>query len=428
MSKERKFEIRSDEVNDILTKTPGWMVRSGNMAMMGILLLLIIGSSLFKYPDLITAPVVVTSENLPAQLVAKKAGRIKIITLFNGASVKEGDVIAILENPAIFNHYLMAKSICADYPNLQNELPENLQLGEVQEAYSQFVKSYREYLSFISLDYHAKMINSLRQESVTKEEQLQISLRREQIAGEQHRIAQELYNREKSLFEQKAISKQDFDKAYGSFLLSSQQLESIKESVNSSRVDKIKTNQAILDLELARKESVNRLKRALEANHAALISQIGDWEQFNLFIAPVNGLLSFTSFWQENQNVLTGEVVFTILPDKEKKISGKIYLPLRGAGKVKPGQKVNIRLDSYPYMEYGMVESIVTSISLLPASMGENRAYIVGIDLPKGLKTNYNIELSFGEEMHGVAQIVTEEASLLRRILYPLKHLFKTHF
>jgi len=428
MSNERKFEIRSDEVNDILTKIPGWMVRSGSMVMLGVLLLLILGSLFFKYPDIISAPVVITSQNLPAQLIAKKAGRIKSIIPANGAAVKEGDVIAILENPALYNHYLKAKKICNEYPDIQSDLPENLQLGEIQEAYSQFVKSYREHLSFITLDYHGKMISSVMRELVTKEEQLKISQRREQIAEEQYRIAQELYNRDKVLFEQKAISRQDFDKAYGSSLLLAQQLEIAKEEVNLSRTELIKTNQTILDLKLAREESVNRLKRSLELDHALLTSQLGDWEQFNLFIAPLNGLLSFTSFWQENQNVIIGEVVFTILPEKGKKISGKIYLPMSGAGKVKLGQRVNIKLDSYPYMEYGMVQSYVTSISLLPASVGGNLAYIVGVDFPEGLKTTYSIELNFGEEMHGVAQIITEDASLLRRILYPLKHLFKTHF
>lgn len=428
MSNERKFEIRSDEVNDILTKIPGWMVRSGSMVILGILLLLIIGASFFKYPDIITAPVVVTSQNLPAQIISKKAGRITTIIPANGAVVKKGDVIAILENPADFSDYIEVKEICNEYPNIKKDLPENLQLGEMQQAYSLFVKSYREYLSFISLDYHGKMVRSVKKEIVTKEEQLNISLKREQIAKEQYRISQELYNREKALFEQKAISRQDFDKAYSASLLAAQQLEGAKEECNSARADLIKTNQTILNLELAREEGFSNLKRVMEANHSILTSQLGEWEQTNLFIAPVNGLVSFTSFWQENQNVLAGEIVFTILPNNEKKIAGKVYLPMNGAGKVKLGQKVNIKLDSYPYMEYGMVECSVTAISLLPASLGEHRAYIVEVDFPNGLKTTYNIELNFGEEMHGIAQIITEEASLLRRIFYPLNHLIKTYF
>lgn len=428
MSRERKIEIRSEEVNDILTKTPAWMVSSGSILMLAVVLLLLIGAALFKYPDIINAPIVITSQNLPAQLIAKKAGRIKNIIASNGDYIEEGDVIAILENPAVYEHYLKVKEICNDYPNIHYELPENLQLGEIQQAYSQFVKSYREYLSFISLDYHAKMISSVKKEIIVNQEQVSISERRLHIAEKQYSIAEKLFNREKRLFIEKAISKQDLDKAEGSFLLVAQQVESAREELNSSTAALIKSKQTILDLELDKEKSKNGLKRALEANYSLLVSQLGEWEQFNLFVAPVNGNVSFTSFWQENQNVSIGEVVFTILPEEEKMISGNIYLPMSGAGKVEIGQRVNVKLDSYPYMEYGMVESFVTSISLLPASVGENRAYIVGVNFPEGLKTTYSIELNFGEEMHGIAQVITEEASLLRRILYPLKHLFKTHF
>lgn len=428
MSKERKIEIRSDEVNDILTKTPAWMVRSGSILMLGVLLLIFAGSALFKYPDIINAPIVITSQNLPAQLIAKKPGSIKTIISSNGAFVEEGDVIAILENPGIYEHYLKVKEICNEYPNIQNKLPENLQLGDIQQVYSQFVKSYREYLSFISLDYHAKMISSIRKEIAVNQEQLRISERRVRLAQKQFSNAEKLYNREKKLFNERAISQQELDKAEGSFLMVAQQMESAKEELNLSTAALIKSKQAILDLELDKEMSVNELKRAVEANYSLLLSQLREWEQLNLFVAPVNGNVSFTSFWQENQNVTIGEVVFTILPEKEKMISGKIYLPMSGAGKVEIGQRVNVKLDSYPYMEYGMVESFVTSISLLPASVREGRAYIVSVNFPDGLKTTYSLELNFGEEMHGIAQVITEEASLLRRVLYPLKHLFNTHF
>ncbi len=43
-----------------------------------------------------------------------------------------------------------------------------------------------------------------------------------------------------------------------------------------------------------------------------------------------------------------------------------LLLPAEGAGKVEPGQKVNIRLDNYPYMEYGMLEGVISHISEIP--------------------------------------------------------------
>ncbi|MDZ4058549.1 MAG: HlyD family secretion protein, partial [Bacteroidales bacterium] len=63
MSEERDYEIRSDEVNDILSKTPSWMVRTGSLMMVAVLSLIVVGSAFFSYPDIISAPVIITSAN-----------------------------------------------------------------------------------------------------------------------------------------------------------------------------------------------------------------------------------------------------------------------------------------------------------------------------------------------------------------------------
>lgn len=427
MSNERKFDIRSDEVNDILSRPPAWMVRIGSVIMFGVLAILLLVAALFRYPDIIKAPIVITSENLPAQLVAKRSGRIQQIFINNGECIKRGDVIAMLENPGSFDDYLKVKEICNSYMTLTS-LPEKLLLGEFQSSYSQFVKSLKEYKAFIALDYHRKMINSVKLETDAKRGQLAISEKKERMAVDQYSIAENLFKREKMLFDQKTISQQDFDRSKSTFLAAGKELEDSRDELNRNKVEIIKGEQSILDLENRRVEELNRLKRAVDADLEILLSQLREWEQLNLFISPVDGVVSFTSYWQANQNVTESDVVFTVLPEKEKNISGKLYIPLAGAGKVKTGQKVNVKLDSYPYMEYGMVQVTVKSISLLPANVGKERYYIVGVEFPEGLKTNYSIELNFSEEMHGIGEIITENASVLRRILYPVKHMLKNNF
>lgn len=427
MSKNIKYEVRSAEVNEILTRVPHWLVRSGGILLLLLTLLLIIGASIFKYPDIISAPVTITSENLPAQLIAKKGGRIKELLLEDGDSVAQGEVIAIVENSANFAHYLIAKRVAEEYPNLEGAIADNLQLGELQEPFNQFKKSFLELESFLELNYHRKMIGSLKKELATREEQLKIAEKRVEIAQGRAKVAQELFEREKRLYSERAISQLQFENGSVALLESLERLESAKEELNSAKANLIKGSQTILDLELARQESYNSYSRALEASHTALTSQIVSWEQQNLFIAPLNGELSFTSYWQENQNISAGEVVFTVVPALKKRIVAKLFIPLSGAGKVKSGQRVNIRLDSYPYMEFGMVEGRVSSISLLPALIGQQRAYIVEVELPNGMVSNYNRELLFTEEMHGEGQIVTEESSLLRRVFNPLKHLYRAN-
>ncbi|MCL1849839.1 MAG: hypothetical protein FWF70_00250, partial [Bacteroidetes bacterium] len=64
--------------------------------------------------------------------------------------------------------------------------------------------------------------------------------------------------------------------------------------------------------------------------------------------------------------------------NEETKIVGKILLPPQGAGKVKEGQFVNVKFDSYPHLEFGMVraEIITEDLRLLDKFLNPIRAVI----------------------------------------------------
>ncbi len=89
------------------------------------------------------------------------------------------------------------------------------------------------------------------------------------------------------------------------------------------------------------------------------------------------------------------------------------------SGKVKTGQTVNIKLSGYPYLEYGMVRGVVKSISLVPS----NDSYVIELSLPSGLTTLYGKNLDFTQNMQGTAEIITDDLSLLQKILNPFRYL-----
>lgn len=89
--------------------------------------------------------------------------------------------------------------------------------------------------------------------------------------------------------------------------------------------------------------------------------------------------------------MVIGERVLTIIPETKQNIIGKLLLPVRGSGKVKIGQKVNIKLLNYPYMEYGMLQGSIRNISLV---LAEN-FYSVEVEFLNGMTTNYGRELTF---------------------------------
>jgi HlyD family secretion protein len=111
----------------------------------------------------------------------------------------------------------------------------------------------------------------------------------------------------------------------------------------------------------------------------------------------------------------------TVIPAETSKIIGKIKLAFAGAGKVELDQSVNIKFTNYPYMEYGMVKGIIKNISSVPSQ----NYYIVNIDLPDGLLTNYKKLLNFSQGMSGTAEIITKDKRLLERIIDPIKSILK---
>jgi len=56
------IELRSENVQDILTQPPHWMIRWGNSVIFVILLIVLVMSWFIKYPEFIPAPII---ESIP---------------------------------------------------------------------------------------------------------------------------------------------------------------------------------------------------------------------------------------------------------------------------------------------------------------------------------------------------------------------------
>jgi len=93
---------------------------------------------------------------------------------------------------------------------------------------------------------------------------------------------------------------------------------------------------------------------------------------------------------------------------------------------VKLGSRVVVKLDNYPYTEFGSIEGTVSSISLLAEPQKTEQSvietYLLIVDLPKGLTTNYGETLDFRYEIGGTADIVVNERRLIERLFDNLKY------
>jgi hypothetical protein len=77
-------------------------------------------------------------------------------------------------------------------------------------------------------------------------------------------------------------------------------------------------------------------------------------------------------------------------------------------------------------MEYGAIEGKVNKISLLsqPQNTGGTtiNTYLLIVELPDQLKTNYGEILDFQHEIEGIADIIVKERRLIERLFDNLKY------
>lgn len=432
MDKERKpveIELRSDEFQEIVQQSPRWLVRSGVLLIFGFLLLLLGGSYFFKYPDVITADIVVLSENPPAFLAARTTGRIDSILVTDHQVVSENQLIAALENTARFEDALKLKDLLLQMDPFMQTFDTlaavhpgiDLQLGDIQSDYSSFVRLYNDYFTLLRLKLHPKKIKALRQQiSMSKIYYDRLWSQKRDMDADL-RIANIQFRRDSLLQLKGVLSDLDLEKTKGVLIQKKYNLNGSRTKLAETQSAIIKLEQEVVDAEMdfadQKKKSQNTLVEAMNV----LKSRLAYWEQAFIIKSPIAGKVSFANFWSKNQQVKKDEIVFSVIPEKQSQIIGRISLPAKGAGKVAVGQKVNIRFENFPYMEFGYIKATVKNISLMP----NDENYVVEVEMPQDLRTNYNIPLRFSQEMKGSAEIITSDLRLIQRFFNPVKSMLK---
>lgn len=425
-NKKQEIELRSEEFNEVLSAVPTWIIRWGITVIACVVLLLLIGSSIFKYPDIISSTVTLTGTTPVSAVLARTSGKLQELYVENNRQVKAGTLLAVIENPAETNDIIRLKELVRQAESNLDTIAlvpsQQLRLGSLQSLYSSFYLAMSEYRQFKELAYHLKKIDLVKTRIVKNELYYRNMLKQKGLSEAQAKIAHQQYARDSLLGVKGLVSKEAVEESYSRYLQSSLSAENMDRSLENLQLQLAQMNESLYDTEYQYLDQKNTLETQLRSLINQLRAEIDAWELNYALITPVDGEITLTQYWTNNQNVTAGNVVFNIVPVNQGEIIGKAMLPTERSGKVKKGQKVNIRFSNYPDKEFGIVRGTVKNISLIPVTDAQNvKNYMVDIQLPSGLRTSYNKELPFLPEMEGQADIITEDISLLERFLMPIK-------
>lgn len=419
----------SSETQDILGKMPHWIIRWGITIMFFIFAGIILGCWFIKYPQTVVAPVVITTLNPPADLVTRYEGRIDSIYVADGETVYPGNVVAVLYNTADYNAVReVEQNLTTSYKDpdfkaivSQLWLEKEYVLGDIQTTYSEFRRLCSDYAHYIKTDYIGKK-KSLLEQQIAKSAQHYGQLKEQQVFYKQEmKLEEKGMMRDSLLYSQKIISPLDYEVATQEHLQKKKSQVGFDANLTTTELGIMQSKQQLIELSIQQDNETAQYERNLSQYRQQLINQINQWKENYLLISPIEGKITFINYWSINQRIKNGERLASVVPAEAMQVIGRASIPSSGFGKVETGQTVNVKLNGYPYMEFGVLKGKIKSISAVPD--GQN-GYIAEVTFPSGLITTYQKELNMIQQMDGTAEIITKDIRLIQRYLQPIRALF----
>jgi multidrug resistance efflux pump len=410
------LDERSDFSKEVLEKTPSWLVSWGSTIFFAFILILLLLSWFIRYPDIIVSQAEITSKNPPINLVTKATGKLKELYVQDGNLVEAGKLLAVIDNPAVTGDVLKLMSLTeSPLDSLNQFLPDDLVLGELQPYYSEL----RELLSAYRVFTHRNpQLNFIQQNDSTiyqlvRAEHTYTTLR--DLAKKEYDLKHLSYQRNKELFSSEAISKAELERsesellqAHISYLRYNTDITNIAQN---KRVILKESSSLILDRD---KENI-RYRTNISNSVRNLRAKLDEWADRFFVIAPVSGRISFFDIWKQNQYISRDRILFSIHPEANSRYFGRLKMPVLNSGKVRVGQKVNIKLKNYPFEEFGILTGKVKSVT----SVVNEDYYYAEVTLDNGLHTSYNKQVK-PQNLVGEAEIITDDLRLLERLTHTL--------
>ena len=415
----------NDDINYLLQRKLSFVLQYGMIFLFLLGLVVLIILYFIKVPDTLEGKFTLTSNNPPKSLIAKMNGRILYKKIKDKQSVKQGEILLVLESVANAEEVLRVENLLEltkcnidsnEFDSLSNiGINEFNQLGEVQQAFEQFKKSNNE-LYMVLTNGQYKLEKKLIETRLKNLFKTKINILDQKSLYERDiELANESWKTDSILVLQKSISKTEFRNTESTKLMKKLGLNNLRQNIisNESAINDIE--QQLLNLE----KSIFQQKNAYFQNYAILKTAIDDWKSKFLLISTFDGKVSFNRNIYEGLQVNIGDPLIYLIPNGSSWV-GELFIPQQNFGKLKINQRAILKFDSYNFEEFGIVEGKVTSISTIPQEMksadGIQNLFMVQIGLDSLLATSFHqrIEPRFG--LSGSCAIALDDKSILEKL------------
>ena len=420
-------ELRSDVVQEIVTRVPPFLLRYGSVAIL-IFIVVALGLSYFiKYPDIIIAPAVVTTVNAQQQEIAQVSTRIDSLAIADNSQVKKGDMILLLQHNARFQDVLFLEKLLdtldindkkLQYPIY--DLPVLL-IGDLESDYAAFETAY---LNFDLNRNLRPLDNDASAQEFTRRElqiQLENTLSRKRNNQKELELKRAELNRMQRLFDKGVIARQELEFKQLDVIQYERNYKSFEAQISQLRNQLSNTAGTLRSLDIENETNNFSLRRQVNQAYVNLKRALNNYKNTYLITAREDGRIYYSNNWDEGNFVQAGDLLFTIFPENPDGYQALCKAPALNAGKLQEGQKVRLDIANFPEAEYGSIMGTLSSIDTRPDEDGN---YTVKVALPDDLVTTYKRSIDISQESLATANIITQDLRLLDRFTIKFREIF----
>lgn len=429
-AKKNSFAEHGNEIDEIISKKPSFIVRFGTVFFLCLLLLISVICWFIQYPDIVIAKARLSSINAPKEVVARTGGKLVNILVKENDVVEKGEIMAYIESVAKPTAVSEVSRQIDSINNLirQNKTNEIISyfpdyssqkylsdLGELQSSYQTFIRAFITFKDFISNGFYLRKKKMLSTDMQNIQKLHIILAVQKDLLQQDVSLSNETFHANESLVKDKVISPLDYRNEKSKLIAKQLSLPQINASIISNESQQNEKIKEITELENQIVVQKNSFIQAV----LTFKSEVESWEYKYILKAPVSGRVGFAGFFQENQEIKAGVTLFYVAPPNSSYFV-EMLVPQYNFGKVRTGQKVLLRFQAFPYEQFGSIIGTIESMNSSPSDSG----YLAKVNLPAGLITNYKKQLQYRDGLFAQADIITEDIRLLERFYYSISKRF----
>ena len=422
---DQNINIRSQEIQEILGKFPGWLMRFGSLILLLLVVAAIIASAFVSFPMSEEATVSIRTMKSELELFPKQDGQLEQFLVAQDELVKKGQTVAILQSDALSDDiFLLASKLDSleSAPQLKEiiDFPNNLSLGSLQSFYNQFTKALRSstQVQTIAPSGDGKLQGKL---SELNKKYTSLQGKSKACTALLNDLNQK-YFVDLDLYKKGEISKDEVDKSMDVFNKKKVECEALIAEINEMKsvISDLKNKIAVQSP--VKTSSPPPVEKSYDLELQELQLAIINWQNEFLVLAPTEGYFQLKTSDEVRDSVKTNEALCAI---SQLSTQYELYANLSPSilQNVKLKQEVQITLDGYNTDEYDAILGVVSEI---PQDCKEPSCKVV-LSLPNGLTDLNGKSFPVEENYTGKVSIVSNKETLLVKAINGMRSLIQVN-